>query len=436
MRPCAHLVPHLNFKRCSMTLVPNAIRSHFPALKSKAIYLDNPGGTQVARTSLERIQEYLVESNANHGGAFATSRISDERVRQTRAAAADFLNAARPEEIVIGANMTTLTFHISRSLGRTLQRGDTIVVTRLDHDANISPWLLLAEDRGLNIRFVDFHPENGTLDMEDMQRAMEVRPKIVAVGYASNALGTINPVADVVRMAHAAGALTYIDAVQYAPHGPIDVQALDTDFLVCSAYKFFGPHLGILYGKHDLLESLTAYRVRPAPAEAPDKFETGTGNFEHMWGLFGALEYLEWLGQTYGEEFYELNSAKYSGRRLTFKNAMSAVKAYEQDLNRALLSAIRSVPGTRIYGITDPECLDQRVPTFSFTLEGFQPEQVAKKMDEHGIYIWDGNFYALEVTTRLGLEDRGGLIRVGATHYNTVAEIEKFGEALRQIAGE
>jgi cysteine desulfurase family protein (TIGR01976 family) len=256
-----------------------SIRSQFPALSRDAIFLDNPAGTQVARTVLDRMKDYLVEHNANHEGAFATSRESDALVEEARLAAADFLNAADPHEIVFGPNMTSLTFNISRSLVRTFNPGDRIVVTWLDHDANVTPWVMAAEDRGCEVIRVDFHPEDGTLDMGAMQAAIEKKPRLVAVGYASNALGTINPVAQITRMAHEAGALVYIDAVQYAPHGPIDVQHLGCDFLVCSSYKFFGPHMGVLYGKYDLLDQLTAYKVRPAPQDPPGKFETGTGNF-------------------------------------------------------------------------------------------------------------------------------------------------------------
>lgn len=416
-----------------MPLLLNAIRSQFPALKRPVIFLDNPGGTQVARTCVERIDNYLYNMNANHGGNFANSRASDESVEQARQAMADFLNAASPHEIIFGANMTTLTFMMSRTLGQLFQPGDTLVLTRLDHDANVSPWMLLARDKGLNVRFVDFHPEDGTLDMEDMARAMEEKPRLVAFGYASNALGTVNPVNEITRMAHEAGALTYIDAVQWAPHGPIDVQKIGCDFLVCSAYKFYGPHLGALYGRLDLLESLPAYKVRPAPMEAPHKFETGTGNFEHMAGTLGALEYLEWLGQTFGEEYTELYAADYHGRRLSFKQAMTAIHAYEIELNREMIAVLNSIPGARIYGITDAARLDRRVPTFSLTIDGFPPAQVAARLDDYNIYTWDGNFYALEVTNRLGLEGKGGLLRIGATHYNTVEEIQRMGAALREI---
>ena len=285
-----------------MTFDLPAIRAQFPALSRPAIFLDNPAGTQVAQHVVERMSEYLVRTNANHDGAFATSRESDASIEQARGAAADFLNAESPEQIVFGPNMTSLTFTISRALARTFNPGDAIVVTRLDHDANITPWVMAAEDRGCRIRWVDFHPEDGTLDMEDMQAAIVEGPRLVAVGYASNALGTINPVEKIISMAHAAGALVYIDAVQYAPHGPIDVQSLGCDFLVCSSYKFFGPHMGVLYGRHDLLDQLTAYKVRPAPAEPPGKFETGTGNFEGMAGGVGAIDYLEWLWLTLGKD--------------------------------------------------------------------------------------------------------------------------------------
>ena len=416
-----------------MTLDSTAVRAQFPALQRPVVFLDNPGGTQIARTSLEQIQRYLVEANANHGGVFATSQDSDQRVENARRTMADFLNASRPEEIVFGPNMTSLTFNVSRALARTFQPGDTLVVTRLDHDANISPWLLAAEDRGCRIRWVDFHPEDCTLDLEDMKAALEEKPRLVAVGYASNAVGTVNPVKEITRLAHAAGALVYIDAVQYAPHAPIDVQDLDCDFLVCSAYKFFGPHLGILYGRYELLDRLPAYRVRPAPANPPGKFETGTGNFEHYCGLLGALEYFQWLGETFGQDQSSKYDGRYSGRALTFKKALSAVQAYEVNLSRALLENLQEVPGLHLYGIVDEGRFDRRVPTFSFTVKGWTPRQVAERMAGYSINLWNGNFYALAVTERLGLESSGGLVRVGATHYNTIEEVQKFGEALRTL---
>lgn len=412
------------------------IRLQFPALQRPAIFLDNPAGTQVAKACRDRVASYLIEHNANHGGAFATSRLSDALIDEARLAAADFLHAARPEEIVFGPNMTSLTFNLSRSLARTWQPGDEIVVTRLDHDANITPWVMAAEERGCQVRWVDFHTEDGTLDMESLKKALEGKPRLVAVGYASNALGTINPVARIVELAHQAGALVYIDAVQYAPHGPIDVQALDCDFLVCSAYKYFGPHVGVLYGRYDLLDELTAYRVRPAPSDPPGKFETGTGNFEGYAGVLGALEYLEWVGETFGGDYKEKFVGKYQGRALKLKQAMTGIRAYEFELSRALLDVLEETPGVTIYGPTDRRRLEERVPTVSFTLKGMHPRRVAEELDGHDIYVWDGNYYALVVTEQLGLEGSGGMVRVGPVHYNTVEEIRKFGEALVRIAAE
>src|SRR5579863_10300765 len=346
----------------------NTVRSHFPALAAETIYFDNPGGTQVAGEVIQRIQQYLQYTNANHGGEFRTSRESDATTADARQAVADFLHAARPEEIVFGPNMTTLTLSISRSLARTLQPGDEIVVTRLDHDANVAPWLLIAEDRGCQVRWVEIHEADCTLDMEDMGRQITERTKIVAVGYASNAVGTINDVRRVVQLAHAAGALCFVDAVQYAPHKMIDVQALDCDFLVCSAYKFFGPHLGILYGKYTLLDSLTAYKVRPAENHPPDKFETGTQSFEAIAGTLGTMEYIDWIGETYGSEYAGQLARTYSGQRLRLKQGMAAIEAYERELTHSLLEGLGSLPGLHIRGITSPHSLDKRLLTLSFTL--------------------------------------------------------------------
>ncbi|HPH94975.1 MAG TPA: cysteine desulfurase-like protein [Anaerolineaceae bacterium] len=409
------------------------IRAQFPALESPTVFLDNPGGTQIARQSLERIQSYLVNTNANHGGAFETSRQSDILAETAHAAMADFLNASRPEEIIFGPNMTTLTFSMSRALARTFNPGDTLVVTRLDHDANISPWLLAAEDRGCKIRWVDFNPEDCTLNLNDLEAALEEKPRLVAVGYASNATGTINPVRTITRMAHEAGALVYVDAVQYAAHGPIDVQNIGCDFLACSSYKFFGPHMGILYGRYDLLEELRAYKVRPAPALPPGKFETGTGNFEGMAGVLGALEYFEWLGVTFGQEQAEALSSSYHGRKLIFKQAMKALRAYEFELNRAILQALEEIPGLTLYGIKDPLNLESRLATFSFTIRGLAPRQITEHAGRQGINLWDGNYYALAVTERLGLEGKGGMVRIGAVHYNTLEEINRFKQMLRGL---
>lgn len=410
------------------------IRHQFPALQAGALYLDNPGGTQVVKNCLDRVMDYLIECNANHEGAFKTSRASDELILKARTAMADFIGAARPEEIIFGQNMTSLTFHLSRSLARRLQAGDEIVVTRLDHDANVSPWLLIAQDLGLTVRWVDFRPEDGTLDMTSLKTALDGRPKLVAVGYASNALGTINPVAEIAKLAREKGALVFIDAVHFAPHGPIDVRELGCDFLACSAYKFFGPHLGILYGRYDLLDGLFAYKVRPAHDAPPVKFETGTQNHEAIAGLLGTLEYLEWVGRQFGKERAAEFEGKTQGRALLLKQAMAAIQAYERDLSRAMIKALRETPDLTIYGPTDPSRIEQRVPTFAFRMKNIAPRRVAEKLDAEGIYVWDGNYYALEATKRLGVEESGGMVRAGAVHYNTIEEIERFGKALHKIA--
>jgi cysteine desulfurase family protein (TIGR01976 family) len=411
------------------------VRQQFPSLDRPAIFLDNPAGTQISRPSLDRINKYLLENNANRDGMFETSRKSDAILNEAHAAMADFLNASRPEEIVFGNNMTTLTLHISRSLARNLQAGDNILVTRLDHDANIAPWMLVAEDKGCNLLWVDIDVEQGTLDLEDFARALEKKPKIAAFGYASNLLGTVNPVKKLTKMAHDSGALVYIDAVQYAPHGPIDVRDLECDFLVCSSYKFFGPHAGALYGKHDLLNELKAYKVRPASNALPDKFETGTQNHEGIAGVLGALEYLQWLGTQFGADHASgWKEAGFSGRRLELKMGMSAMREYEAELSRALIGIVESVPGTHIHGITELDRLDERVPTVSFTLEGKHPEHVADEIGKHDIYVWDGHNYALAIVERLGLLEAGGMIRVGPVHYNTMDELNKFGEVLKKVA--
>ena len=412
------------------------IREQFPSLNRPVVFFDNPGGTQIARKSLERIVAYLTLHNANHDGVFTTSRESDAILDEAHAAMADFLNAKRPEEIIFGNNMTTLTLHISRSISRSWKAGDEIVVTRLDHDANITPWVLAAQDRGVSVRHVDFHPEDGTLNLDEMRDALQGKPRLVAVGYASNALGTINPVKKVIEMAHAAGALTYVDAVQYAAHGPIDVQDLGCDFLVCSSYKFFGPHAGILYGRYELLEELMAYKVRPASNSLPYKFETGTQNHEGIAGVLGAVEYLEWLGANFGEQQHEQYAKHFQGRRLRLKQAMSAIRAYEYDISRAMLEVLEETPGLTLYGLRDERRLEQRVPTFSFTLKGWHPRQLSDRLGQERIFTWDGNYYALAVTERLGLEDKGGMLRVGPVHYNTLEEVTRLGQVLGKIVAE
>lgn len=418
-----------------MTLDLNIIRSQFPSLDRPAVFFDNPGGTQIARQSLERLNRYLLECNANHEGAFATSIASDEILNEAHRGMADFFNAGSPDEIVFGNNMTTLTLHISRSISRDWREGEEIVVTRLDHDANVTPWVLAAQDQGCQVSWVDFDVEDGTLNLDQLQKALERKPRLLAVGYASNSLGTINPIAKIIQMAHAVGTKVYVDAVQYAPHGPIDVQALDCDFLVASAYKFFGPHAGILYGKRELLEQLFAYKVRPATDLLPGKFETGTQNHEGIAGVLGAIEYFEWVGKEFGSEQFEgLVEAGYKDRRMELKKALVAIRAYEFELSRALLGALQSIPGIQIFGPADHLHLDERVPTFSFRLKDLHPRVVAEKLAQESIYCWDGNYYAINVTERLGVEDTGGMVRVGATHYNTLGEVQLLKDAMLKIS--
>lgn len=413
------------------------VRSQFPSLHitdrgKPRIFLDNPGGTQVAKQVVERMNHYLLHNNANHGGAFRTSIDSDEVLHEAHSAMADMLNANSPDEIIFGANMTTLTFSVSRSLGRWLKPGDEIVVTRLDHDADITPWTMMAEDRGVVVRWVDVREEDCTLDMADFESQINERTKIVACGYASNAVGTINDIQNVIGMAHAVKALVFVDAVQYAPHGPIDVQKLDCDLLACSAYKFFGPHTGMVYGKYDLLDRLQAYKVRPADNKPPYKFETGTQNHEGLAGTLGAVEYLAWLGEEFGRD-HESQFSGMSGRRLKVHAGMAASLLYERQLSERLINGLSQIPNLKIWGITNLNQLDRRVPTVSFTLKGWHPRKVAEKLAEQNIFVWDGNYYALAIMERLKLQEGGGMVRVGAAHYNTLDEADRLVEAVRGL---
>ena len=408
------------------------IRASFPALSRRHggayyCYLDGPGGTQVPTYTIEGMASYLRERNANHEGAFDTSLESDAILQRAHEAAADFLGAGT-DEVAFGQNMTTLTFAVSRAIGRTLHAGDEIVVTRLDHDANVAPWLALEEERGVVVRWVEIDKTDCTLDMAGFDRALGPRTKVVAVGLASNAVGTINPIPKIVEMAHAVGAWTYVDAVHAAPHVAIDVKALDTDFLVCSPYKFFGPHLGLLYGKAERLAEIAAYKVRPATDAAPGKWEMGTLPGESLAGLLGTFEYLEWLGREVA------GAGPAAGRRQAFEAAMAAITSTETALGLRALQALQGVPGLRLRGITDPKRFDRRVPTFAFTLDGHSPREVAEQLGGRGIAVWDGDYYAYELIRALGLAESGGMVRVGLAHYNTPEEIDRLGAALAEIA--
>lgn len=416
----------------------HTLRAQFPALhqtdgNQPIVFLDNPGGTQVPQVVIDAISDYLVHHNANHGGAFATSQRSDEILHEAHCAMADLLNAASPDEIVFGPNMTTLTLNISRALARELGPGDEIVVTRMDHDANIAPWLLIAEDTGATVRWADFDVEDYTLDMAALRNSINPKTKLVAVGYASNATGTVHDVKTIVDWAHAVGALVFVDAVQYAPHGPIDVQALGCDLLACSAYKFFGPHQGVLYGQYALLDRLRAYKVRPAPALPPGKYETGTQVHEGIAGTLAAVNYLAEIGQQFGAP-YATRFPELSGRRLALKTGMTVLREYDHILSAAILDELETLPGAHIHGVIDRRRLAERVPTVSFTWGERHPREIAAALGAQGVYVWDGHYYALAAVERLGLVDSGGMVRIGAVHYNTVDEIHRLGDALRAMA--
>ena len=409
----------------------DSLRDEFPALRREqdghpVVFLDGPGGTQVPQRVIEAVTGYLRDSNANAGGAFTTSELSDAIVTEAHGAVADFLGAASPDEIKFGANMTTLTFHLSRSIGATLGPGDEVVVTTLDHDANVSPWRAMAADRGLTVQTVDIRDDDVTLDLEDLESKLSPRTKLVAVGYASNAVGTVNPVREIVARAHEVGALVYVDAVAFAPHGPIDVQALGADFLVCSAYKWFGPHVGALYGRSDILAGLPAYKVRPAH----DRFETGTANFEGIAGTLAATDYLRDVGRAAGDVTGAAGAAHASERRRELVAGMTAVAAYERDLVIRLIDGLQAIPRVAIHGITDRAAFGSRVPTVSVSMEGLHPRSAADRLGRQGIYAWDGDFYATGLIERLGKAETGGVLRLGLVHYNTTEEVDRTLEAL------
>lgn len=400
-----------------------AVRQQFPALSERfdgkpAIFFDNPGGTQVHESVIRAMTDYMTRCNANTHGVFVTSRRSDAIIDNARQAAADLLGAT-PAEIVFGNNMTSLTFALGRSLAAEFGPNDEIVVTQLDHDANVWPWVMMAEDTGAQVRWADVDMETCTLDMAHLQSLINERTRLVAVGYASNAVGTINDVKTIIGWAKAVGAYSYIDAVQYAPHGLIDVKALDCDFLACSAYKFFGPHVGIQYGKRQHLERLRAYRVRPAGDEAPGKWETGTKNHEGLAGTAAAIDYIAGLGVAYG------GAAPNATRRARLTAAWQSIKEHEDRLIDRLITGLKAIPRVRIYGITDRMDWDKRVATVSIRKEGLTPENLAAKLAEQNIFVWNGNFYALSISERLGVEQSGGFVRIGLAHYNTVEEIDR-----------
>ncbi len=395
-----------------------AVRSQFPAMALQdagkdRVYFDNPAGTQVPQRVIDRTVETLVQHNANLGGYFATTKAADQMVSEAHQACADFYNAATPEEIIFGQNMTTLTLHMSRCLGKRFQKGDEIVLSRMDHEANISPWLLLADDLGLVVRWMEFDPETYEFPADALTKVLSSKTKLLAMGMASNCTGTVHDVAQFAKQAKAAGAIVYLDAVQYAPHYSIDVQALNADVVVSSAYKWFGPHMGILWGRKSLLQETFGYKVRAVGEDLPHKFETGTLSHEGMAGCLGTIEYLEQFGS--GET-----------RVAKLKSAWSNLAEYEKGITLQLIEGLRKVKGLTIRGVTSANAMHRRVPTVSFTVEGVAPEKLARHFAGENMFVWSGHNYALEPIKKMGLMDKGGVLRVGLAHYNTAAEVDGF----------
>ncbi len=413
----------------SVSLDLQWVRSQFPSLAQTvngqpAVFLDGPGGTQVPRRVIDAISHYLAHDNANSGGAYSTSRKTDQMIAEARAAMGDFLNCG-PDEIVFGANMTSLTYAMSRAIGRELGPGDEVVLTLLDHDANFSPWKAL-EEKGVTIRAAKFNPSDCTLDMDDLARQINGHTRVVAVGYASNAVGTINDVAEVVHLARNAGALSYIDAVHYAPHGLIDVRALDCDFLACSTYKFFGPHMGVLFGKREHLQRLRPYKVRPNTNNIPNCWEWGTLNHECIAAIKACVDYWEELGRR----------AKPSvpTRRAAIVAAHEVIHPHERAMMEKMIAGLLAIPGLKLYGIGDPRRFEHRCATMVVRIEGHSPLELATKLGDRGFFTWDGNYYAVNLTEQLDVERTGGFLRIGLAHYNTMEEVERMLAALREIA--
>jgi cysteine desulfurase family protein (TIGR01976 family) len=383
------------------TIDLESLRARFPALASGVAFLDGPGGTQCPQSVIDAIASYLRESNANLGGAFEASRRSDDLVEHAHATAARFLGC-RIEETIFGQNMTTLSFALSRALGRTLQAGDEILVTRLDHDGNIAPWLELARDLDLRVDFVEIRDDT-TLDLDDLERKLTERTRVVAFPLAANAFGTTPDAARIVELAHGAGVLAWADAVHFAPHRPIDVAALGVDVLLCSPYKFFGPHLGLAFGREEMLRSWRPYKVRPAADEPVGaRFETGTLAHELLAGFVAAVGYLDEVG-------------------------WDAIQAHERALGRRFLDGIPE--RCTLYGL---ETIEGRVPTFAFGVEGVPPRDVAERLAARDIAVWDGDYYAMEAMTRLGLQPDGA-VRAGFVHYNTFEEVDRLLAALDEL---
>ena len=410
-------------------------RNQFPALKRKengeqVVFFDGPAGTQVPTCVAEAITHYLLNANSNLHGQFGVSQLSDELLEQSHQAHADFVGGSSGDEIVFGQNMTSLTFAFSRALARTWSPGDEIIVTALDHDANITPWTMAAEDAGVKVHFVDYRPDDFMLDLEDLGNKLNNKTKLVAVGCASNATGGINPVKKVGEMAHEVGAKIYLDAVHYGPHSLIDVKHWGCDFLACSDYKFFGPHLGMLWGKRELLDELTPYKVRPASNETSAKWMTGTQSHESIMGGKACIDYLSNIGKRISGDTE--SSEPDSNRRSHLQSAFQAITEYEQLLSKTLIERFEEIDGLEIIGIRDKSRVTERFPTFSVRHDAISSSELAKQLGEHGIYVWNGNYYALEFSTRMGFEP-DGMVRIGLVHYNTIQEIDRLIEVMQKI---
>jgi cysteine desulfurase family protein (TIGR01976 family) len=411
-----------------------AIRSQFPALAltdsgTRRIYFDNPAGTQVPVCVAAAMADCLMTKNANLGGYFASSLDADRIVQSAREAMADFLNAPSPDEIIFGQNMTTITLHLSRSIGRSFRPGDEIILSQMDHDANVWPWVLLARDLELEIRWLPFNKETFEFDLEVLDDLITERTRLVCVGGASNLTGTLNDVKTVCAKARAAGALSFIDGVQSAPHIATDVQDLDCDFFVCSSYKFFGPHQGILWGRREVLEQLEAYKVRPAPAELPWCFETGTQSHEGMAGIAATVDYFALIGQTMATEHLK-SWSQFSGQRQQVHAAMDLLFEYEKTLTSRLINGLTGIDGVTVQGITAQDAMDRRVPTVSFTHDTVGPAIIAEALAKQNIFVWNGHNYAVEIAKTLGIDKSGGVVRIGPVHYNSMAEIDELLQAL------
>ena len=406
------------------------LRARFPSLEREidgrpCVFADAPGGTQVPDVVADAMTTYFRTSNANAGGGFITSAETDALIAEARRAGADFLGA-QADEIVFGPNMTTLAFALSRSLARTLGPGDEVVVTKLDHDANIAPWVAAAEDSGATVRYVDFSTEDCTLDPEVFAGALGPKTRLICFTLASNAVGSITRAPELIELARETDALVIADAVHIAQHRSIDAAALGVDFLFCSPYKFFGPHLGMMFGRNALLKELSPYKVRPSHDDAPDRWETGTANHEALAGLVAAVDYIAGIGDPHGSGGAD--------RRLSVIAGMQAIRAYESSLSARFLEGVSSLGNVSLYGISDPARVDARTPTFAVRAGSHSPRATAEELGRRGIFVWDGNYYALALMEELDLEDTGGAVRIGFCHYNTIEEIDRVIDELDQLS--